>query len=169
VGPSDLILALRICATAQWPFTGIGEENLENDERVFRALVARPGLHARAVHGFVNWMLECSLAPETWEDRSGDSRAITAPVCLGLAVRLLRLGSMTEERVWTMPLGLVRAYALAISEQEGGSARFLTTEDVEAMRQCDELPDLTKATEEEIFEVVKRDRGEAFARAFSLW
>lgn len=168
VAPSDLLLALRVCETP-WPFRlgtrrPLVEE--EREQRLWRALSKSPRRFRIVLDVFMDWLVECSMGPEMWHDESGDGRPMSCPVVLGMAVRLLRLGSMGEERVYSMPLALVRSYALAIAEQEGGAARFLTPEDMEAMEQHSKMPDLTQASDEELYEIVKKDRGEDYAKQF---
>ena len=55
---------------------------------------------------------------------------------LAFAAKLLANG-FTEERVFTMPMGLVRWWACTFAEMEGADVRFLTERDVAAMNELE--------------------------------
>lgn len=153
---SDLILALRVCES-RWPFRGLDGIEAEPSEReaaIIESAIADRAVFDSAFDDFVSWIALCSRGPELIETKSDETRPLTAPLVLGLAVRVVRSG-WSERRVWTMPISLVRHFAAAIGEQEGG-AEFLSAEMLAAIRHADAQPIYTEV---QIREHALRDLG----------
>jgi hypothetical protein len=159
ISPGDLLIALQICATAAWPFGAMALRPTAWMRLQAWYLNRRPEAFFRANQAFVDWLRACSGRPEFWRDE--ERRCIggyTAPEQLARACELIRKApALGEQRIWSMPMGLVDWYYAAICEQEGGGIRFARDEDEEAPDDLDGKPD------EELYEIVKSQRGEAFA------
>ena len=163
------LAALRILRDARWPFTATidftptpHEEEIETAAASAVAQGLPNPIEAALNEQFLPWWMSCQIGPELLQEEGG--RALTAPIQLALAVRVMKNG-ITERRAWTMPLPTLRFYAAAIAEQDG-SAEFMTPETASAIAAAEQLPDLTLATDEELFEIVKKDRGEEFAKGW---
>lgn len=169
----DFLTVIRILRDARWPFTtAIDFSPTPEDELLLQAhaeAVAKgnPSPIETALNAqFLPWWFACQSGPELMEDEGADMKSLTAPYALAMSVRLLRTGSFDERRVYEMPLALLRFYASAISEQEGGGNSFLTPEVIEGMKRASELPDLEQSTDEELHALAVAERGQTFADAW---
>ena len=160
--PRDLLVALSICANAAWPYRA---PRITCDSALAKRLERDKPAFTAAAGAFIAWLSECSGRPEYWQEEGEETTGtLTAPTVLAQAVMLLRgMHGLTEQRVWSMPLGLISWYHGALTEQEGAGLRFFY--DSEAAEEANP-EDLDSLSDEQLFEVVKRDRGEAFAFEF---
>lgn len=170
IGIPDFLAAIRILRDARWPFTAeidFGPEPA--DELLLTAhtsakFAGQPSPIEQALNEqFVPWWLRCQTVPELLNNTDSAGRSLTAPFALTMAVRLLRTGSFTEERIYSMPLSLLRFYAAAIAEQDGCGTSFMTPELAAAMKKAAERPDISKFTEQEQHALVVKLHGPAFA------
>lgn len=165
----DILRALKIFAQAAWPFQSAidftpspGDELLLAQHEAAISIGETSPVFAEFERLFVPWWFGCQIGPELFEEEDpGSLRTITAPFALASAVRLMR-ANFSETRAFTMHIGLLRFYAAALSEQEGGTA-FVTPENIAAMREAAALPDLTQASDEELYALTVRERGQPFA------
>jgi hypothetical protein len=160
---AGVVTALRICSEARWPFDHVDlRPTAWTRWQAWR--LRRPDRRLEVAAELARWMAACSGRPEYWNEKGEDrSATLTAPPLLCLASSLLRRTTLKEDRVWSMPLGLVHWYHGTIAEQEGEKLRFYYDSDLEA---AERAPDLTKLSEDELFEVVAKDRGREFADQF---
>lgn len=126
--PGDVLLLLRVCSRAQWPFDSF-DPGTPTDAEV--AALSEGDAFEDALVAIYAWLDECCAAPELWASEEDDRRTLTAPYGLALALRLIRNG-ISEPRAFTMPEGVARWYACALSEMEGGDA-FVTDADAQLM------------------------------------
>ena len=162
ITPADLLIALRICSQTRWPFdhprfrptawTRFQGWYLGRNHAAFR----------RACDLFVEWIRVCGARPEYWQDEGSKSGGgLTAPEQLIKACELLRKApGLTEERIWSMPIGLVDWYYGAICEQEGAGNRFTRDSDLEE-------PEAEALTEEQVIERARRQLGPRFEQWLS--
>lgn len=161
IEPADLLLALRICARAAWPYRRVDlRAGVWTRLRTWW-LGRDPDRFQRHVETFCAWIAECSGRPEFWQsDREEQGGGISAPDLLASAVAILRRTTLSEERVWSMPHGLVSWYAGTIAEQEGSDLRFAYDAEFDERHNA---PDLSTKTEDELYAQVLADLGPAFA------
>lgn len=161
--PADLVIALEVCSQARWPFQRVRiRPGVWTRFKAWYMNVS-PSSFAQANALFIRWIMECSAGPEFWEDENRAGGGLTAPALLSRACSLLRSTTLTEERVWSMPAGLVKWYHGAVAEQEGAGTRFAYEADAD---EANNPPDLSEASEEELYAVVLADRGRDFADAW---
>lgn len=128
----DVFLFLQICSAVKWPFRGWDDATAPDPELVAKVGADEDELR-RTGDTIEVWQAECASAPELWEnEESTPGRGLTAPTVLTFAAKLLANG-FSEQRVFSMPMGLVRWWALTFAEMDGADVRFLTDHDVEAM------------------------------------
>ena len=160
----DLLLALRVCARARFPFRHVDVRPTWRDRLATWWLHRSPERLAHALTLFIRWRRECSLRPEFWQDE-GDvtGGGLTAPHQLARAVKLLRVTNLSEERIWTMSVGALAWYDGAVDEQESTIRKFAYDSDLDAAA---ELPDLNTMTEDELYAVAEKDLGPEIA---AIW
>jgi hypothetical protein len=160
ITPADLLLAVRICSE-KFPHPARLRPRLrdvfwrillERSPRLFR-------LHALLFAAYRND--HCS-SPEFWVDEESSGRAISAPIALSKAAFLLSNSTLSEGRIWSMPLGRVDYVIAAIEERKTGSVRFFYEEETAAIAP----PMESVMTEEEIIEIARKDLAPA---AFEAW
>ena len=101
---------------------------------------------------------ECHEAlPEFWDNENEIvPRSLTAPAILARVASLARRPGFTHSEIWNdIAPGYACWLSSAMAEQEGAELRFQREEDLEE----DDLPDLTKLSEEELYQVVLKDLG----------
>lgn len=162
ITPGDVLVAAKICSE-KFPHPArikptigdvIWRVAMESSDDLLR-------LHGMLFAAYRND--HCS-SPEFWiDDTAGNSgRAISAPLALSKAAFLLANSTLSEERIWSMPLGRVDYVIAAIEERKTGSVRFFYPEEVEAI-----APPVEKVmSEEEIIEKAKKDLPPGF---FKTW
>lgn len=160
---ADLILALRLCSQ-RWPFQPPGIRPSFRD-RLFERWLSRHALRlSRAVETFLAWMRACTARPEYWRSSGGATgNPLTAPGHLARAAKLISRTGFSEERIWSMPYGLLCWYDGALDETQGAPLRFFYDSD---LKEVAELPDLNELTEDQLFEQAQRDLGPEAAAAW---
>lgn len=84
---------------------------------------------------FVTYIDDFNTQPEVWANDDGDGGQLGAPWVLCNAVFLLRNTTMSETRVWTMPLGMALWYAATIAEQMGTRIQIPTEDERAALEE----------------------------------
>lgn len=137
--PGDLLIAARLCAEA-WPHPGDLRPRLR--DCLWRILLQRyPALFLREARKWDGYLSDHLSLPEFWQDEIG-GRDLSAPAALSKAAYLLAETSLTEERVWSMPVARVDFLIGAIEDRRNG-LRFLYDDELQ-----DDTPDINHTLSE---------------------
>lgn len=112
--PGDLSIAAQICASEKpvIEFKQLARET-EDDWRAW-----------------FNYLEVCAARPMMKEAvKTAVGSCLNAPTEMLIATYLLRMTALTEERIWSMPYGLVMWYMESTREQETGESMILTQEE----------------------------------------
>jgi hypothetical protein len=132
--PDDIILALRICS-GDLGIKAVEAKPTWKEKWLNAKMVASPILMGEILLSFLNYTLLYSSPPKLWEkpkeNGNIDVRKSKVPEVLMLVGLLIRKTSLTEQEVWTMPIGKVSWYATAVAVLEGVDVQTISTEDEE--------------------------------------
>lgn len=168
IGAEDLLLALRVCADSRWPFRTVPADPGEHEAKMMARFVRKRRYLRLAVDRFLVWMLQCSQGPDllTPEEGTEKGRPLGAPEALIYAVKLMP--KLSERRVFTMPLSLVRFYTATVGEMDGTLAgMFMTPHLRGAMEYAEQLPDLSQMNDAEMRAHLAKEFGEKFAEEWA--
>lgn len=121
-----LIDALAVCSRVQFPFrrnrVGIW------DNLVSGAASHNVGIFSHGLKAFRDYQEDFVQVPEFWEDPAADGVTLSGPYVLAMAVSVMTtFPQLTEDRVWTMPIGLLCWYGAQATEFKQGR-RFWSEE-----------------------------------------
>ena len=135
-GLTDLQLAVLVCSTPTQFFfdTRLSSSWWKRLRRILWTRKCKRLNFREECQKFVTYIDDYYSPPSTWLDDgdSGDGK-LGAPWVLCNATFLMRNTTMSEERVWSMPLGQALWYAATISEQLGAKIQLLSEEERKAL------------------------------------
>ena len=139
----DVLIAMRVCSGHN------GIESLAHPptwrEKWLNAKMAwNAELIADTVLGFKEYTEAYSTQPKVWktedEEKKIEIKKQKIPEQLLLATLLIKNTTLTEEEVWTMPIGKASWYVTALAFLEGADIDTISTEDERKMdREKDDL------------------------------
>lgn len=113
----DLILAVRVCSRRAFPVEPTRTVFRFRDQVNRRILEISKITRIKETSAFVSYLDDNAAMPEFWDDsadeldRPGLSRPLSGPYVLAQAVAVMQaFPQLSEERVWTMPMGLLSWY-----------------------------------------------------------
>lgn len=162
----DLQIAIKICQT-RYPDQPRIKVTLR--DVILHKLRAGKEAYVRAQCEAFLFYKQChETLPAFWENENEViPREITAPVILARVSNLMAKTNMGHAEIWNdLSPGYACWLSSTLGELEGADVRFEREEDL--LEDDDDLPDLTKLNEAELYEVVKADRGEEWADAWLI-
>lgn len=123
----DLALAVRICVSSN-PKSAIRNPHWIDRVRFWRAAFD-PAYFRYESQKFVAYLEDFSAAPKFWNRLNQPVVRESIPWVLNVASALLRCTSLSEDEVWSMPMGKALWYFAALAKQEGADLDILTSED----------------------------------------
>ncbi len=130
--PDDVVLALRICSS-DLGIASIEAKATWGEKWLNGKMIASPLLMSKTIAEFVRYTELYSSTPKVWEKDKGkdsiDIRKEKIPDILMLVGLLICKTTLTEEDVWTMPIGKVSWYATAVAVMEGADVETISTAD----------------------------------------
>jgi hypothetical protein len=132
----ELEIAVLVCSTpaGQWynPHKGWGYRFLVKAVNWRRRFSNLETLHKQ----FQAYLRDYNAGPKIWMDGGNSSTSLRAPWVLANVAYLLRCTTLTEERVWTMPIGQALWYSATTAEQTGtSSAEIMSADEEQALRE----------------------------------
>jgi hypothetical protein len=167
ITPGDLLLAIRICSE-KFPHPCRIKPGIL-DRITLLLLELFPALFLFHARLFAAYRADHTSSPEFWVSQDSEGRSISAPIALSKAAFLHSNTSLSESRIWSMPLGRADYLIAAIEERMTGGVRFLDERELQSV-----TPPLEETlSEEEILEIARRDLGpgsfEAWLEARQKW
>lgn len=146
----DVIIAMRVCSGDNG-IEALAKPPTWREKWLHAKMLWSAELLSETVLGFKEYIEAYSTQPKIWkkedDDKKIEMRKAKIPDQLLLATLLIKNTTLTEEEVWSMPLGKASWYVTALAFLEGADIDTISTEDEKKMdREKDELANF-QATE----------------------
>lgn len=155
--PDDVVLALRICSS-DLGIAAIETKATWSEKWLNGKMIASPLLMAKVIAEFVRYTELYSTNPKVWEKEqdkgSIDVRKEKIPDILMLVSILISKTTLTENEVWTMPIGKVSWYATAVAVMEGANVETISTSD--EIKFEEEKAELARFQQEQLAKIQKQ-------------
>jgi hypothetical protein len=139
----DVIIAMRVCSGNNG-IEALAKPPTWREKWLHAKMAWNTDLLASTVLGFKEYIEAYSTQPKVWkkddEEKKIEMRKQKIPDQLLLAALLIKNTTLTEEEVWTMPIGKASWYVTALAYLEGADIDTISTEDEKKMeREVSEL------------------------------
>lgn len=151
----DLLQALKVCSV-QFPEQPIFKRSFSDWRR--NKKLQDPHILQRSSNYFTLYLSRSNSKPQFWNSEEEESN-LTGPSLLLLVSGLVEKGFRWEES-WNLSMGQILWIDACIGERNGSKRRFQWEDD---FAEVDNLPDLTKLSEEELYQQAVKDLGPARA------